>query len=262
VIEAKANESPRARERRTRPRRREWFTDVGREQLIALLELDLAADSYLLDIGCGMLRGGRWVIPLLKPGHYCGLEVVPERVQQGLRNNLEEAMITLKQPRFDHNANFDFSPFGVQFTHFVARSIWSHASKKQIEAMLDGMVAHGAPHAVLLASFRAAGPDAANDYTGDEWRGKSHESDEPGIVAHSVKWLREACEQRNLDFEVSQRAPVKKNGQVWAVVRKEEAGGESSSRRRVSRLARQIKHNLRTLKFATSQLVEELDLDA
>jgi hypothetical protein len=50
------------------------FDSAGREQLAALLQYSLSPDSMLLDIGCGCLRGGRWVIPLLATGHYCGLE--------------------------------------------------------------------------------------------------------------------------------------------------------------------------------------------
>ncbi len=127
------------------------FDDVGREQLLALLEYGLNLDSVVLDIGCGLLRGGRWLIPLLEPGHYCGLEAVPDRVQQGLDQFLDPALVAIKNPRFDFNTEFDFSVFGVQFTHFVARSIWSHASKPQIEKMLDGFLQCGAPGAVMLA---------------------------------------------------------------------------------------------------------------
>ena len=57
------------------------FHRLGREQLVTLLEHGLTESSYLLDIGCGNLRGGRWLIPLLAPGHYCGIEPVPERVE-------------------------------------------------------------------------------------------------------------------------------------------------------------------------------------
>jgi len=170
--------------------------------------------------------------------------------------------VALKRPRFDHNTDFDFSVFGVKFTHFVARSIWSHASKEQIEKMLDGVRDWGQPGAVMLASFRATGPNRRNDYQGEEWKGRSHESTEHGIVAHSVRWVDEACSERGLVFEISTRPPVKKNGQVWAVVTKprRDQDPEELHRLRASRAARQLKHNLRNLKFAATEIMDALDV--
>lgn len=231
-------------------------TIVACEQLSALLEQGMTPDSYVLDVGCGMLRCGHWIIQLLKPGHYCGIEPVPERVKQGLQQTLDPVMIELKQPRFDHNDRFDFSVFGVKFTHFVARSIWSHTSKQQIELMLDGIAEWGAPNAVCLASFKPAALDGADDYQGDEWVGKSHESGTAGIVKHSVKWIREACRQRGLEMEISRRAPVKSNeqGQVWAVVRKTDDGAEELRAAHATLLAREIKHNIRSINAAVAEL--------
>jgi len=240
------------------PGRERDFEAMGREQLAALLEHGLSPQSRLLDVGCGKLRCGRWVIPVLEPGHYFGIEPVRERVEKGLRQGLDSRLVEIKQPRFDHNANFDFSVFGVKFTHFVARSIWSHASKAQIESMLDGVAAHGVPGAVMLASFRATGPKRQNDYKGDEWKGRSHDSREPGIVAHDVRWLDEVCAKRGLLFEVSTRAPVKNRGQVWAVVTKPAPGaeGERLAAERLERAVRRIRHNVKTLRAGVGELAE------
>jgi hypothetical protein len=242
----------------TDPGRERDFEAMGREQLAALLEHGLSPQSRLLDVGCGKLRCGRWVIPVLEAGHYFGIEPVRERVEKGLRQGLDPRLVEIKQPRFDHNSNFDFSVFGMTFTHFVARSIWSHASKAQIETMLDGVAAHGAPGAVCLASFRATGPKRQNDYKGDEWKGRSHDSRDPGIVAHDVRWLDEVCAKRGLLFEVSTRAPVKNRGQVWAVVTKPAPGaeGERLAAERLERAFRRIRHNVKTLRASVGELAE------
>ncbi|MCB2223527.1 MAG: class I SAM-dependent methyltransferase [Actinobacteria bacterium] len=196
------------------------FEAAGREQLIVLLEHGLCFDSFVLDVGCGALRGGRWVIPLLDPGHYCGIEPNRAMLERGLREFLDPEVVECKRPRFDGNDRFDFSVFGIRFTHVVARSVWTHASKQQIGAMLDGFAAHSASDGVFLASFLPAGESKAQeDYLGEAWVGRSHESDEPGMVGHAWRWVEEECAARGLEAQRLDRAPLTERGQVWCVVR-------------------------------------------
>jgi hypothetical protein len=196
------------------------FERAGREQLIVLLEHGLTFSSRVLDVGCGVLRGGRWIIPLLDAEHYCGIEPQEHLVERGLREFVDPAVIELKRPRFDHNDRFDFSPFGVRFTHFMARSVWTHASKPQVESMLDGMAEWGAPGSVLLASWLPASVlRGRKDYRGTEWVGRSHRSSTAGMIAHRFGWIREAASKRGLAASRLDRAPLTRNGQVWALIR-------------------------------------------
>lgn len=192
------------------------FEPVGREQLSVLLDHELTTSSVVLDIGCGALRGGRWIIPLLEPGHYCGLEPMKHLVESGLEKHVPREMIELKRPRFDHNDRFDFTVFDERFTHFLARSIWTHASKEQIETMLDGFAATADRSGIMLTSFLPA-TKSDEDYRGSGWVGRSHESDVPGIVRHSFRWIRDASERRGLAAEIVRR-PLVYNGQVWIAV--------------------------------------------
>jgi hypothetical protein len=195
------------------------FEKAGREQLIVLLEHDLAFESTVLDIGCGALRGGRWVIPLLAPGHYFGIEPQRPILERGLRDFIDPRIVEIKQPRFDNNERFDFSVFGTTFTHFMARSIWTHASKPQIECMLDGVVNHGADNAVLLASYQP--PNRwVPEYWGTEWVGRSTSDDAPGTVTHSYEWIAEAAERRGLVPSRIDRPPLVRGAQVWVAIRK------------------------------------------
>lgn len=196
----------------------ELFDIAGREQLIVLLEHELTFSSYVLDIGCGCLRGGRWIIPLLDKGHYCGVEPQPGMVSKGLKQFIDPDVLALKEPKFDYNDRFDFSMFGHKFTHFIARSIWSHASKPQVELMLDGVAAWGEPNSVLLASFFRTWFLIRRDYQGKSWIGESHESQGVGVVAHDFKWIKQACQQRGLSASIMHRPRL--GGQIWAVVRK------------------------------------------
>jgi SAM-dependent methyltransferase len=195
------------------------FIKGGREQLVVLLEHGLDFQSVVLDVGCGCLRGSRWVIPLLDRGHFFGIEPQRAMVERGLREFVDPEIVRLKEPRFDHNDRFDFSVFDTTFTHFMMRSIWSHASKQQIEVMLDNVVEWGQPGAVLLTSYHPAREGWA-DYRGADWQGRSHVSERPAAVAHAFEWIQAACETRGLDVRAVDRPPLAEDDQVWLAVKK------------------------------------------
>lgn len=173
------------------------FAAVGRNQLAVLLENGLEPESRVLDVGCGALRGGYWIMRILDRGGYHGLEPAVDMLRAGIDHILEPEVLERAEPRFDHNARFDFSVFDTTFHFVIARSIWTHASKRQIETMLDSFVATAAPGGVFLASVLPV-TDARPDYRGDEWVGRSHESDVGGTVAHDPEWIERACAVRDL----------------------------------------------------------------
>jgi hypothetical protein len=115
----------------------EAFEAAGREQLDYLRKAGLSPGSKLVDLGCGVLRAGYWIIRFLDSGCYCGIEPHQERLQIGIHSILDPGTIELKRPRFHTNPNFDTSVFGVKFDFFLAYSVWTHASKSQIQTMLD-----------------------------------------------------------------------------------------------------------------------------
>lgn len=196
----------------------EVFETVGREQLAALLDFGLGPDSTVLDIGCGCLRGGRWIIPLLDAGHYCGIEPNRDMLQYGLSRIVDPEIVRLKRPRFDHNDRFDLTVFNMTFTHFIARSVWTHADKSQIGAMLDGVAKTGTADAIFLTSYQPAHWYRNDDYRGSGWVGRSHESDQSGMIRHSYSWIARACRERGLAVSRVDRRVV--NGQPWLAVRR------------------------------------------
>ena len=115
----------------------ETFADAGRRQFVALLNEGLNPESKVLDLGCGCLRTGCWLIRFLDRGSYHAIEPARERVEYGLEYLFFGSEITLKQPRFEFRSDFDSSGFGVSFDFFLAGSIWSHASKGQIQTSMD-----------------------------------------------------------------------------------------------------------------------------
>ena len=173
------------------------FEKTGRTQLEVLIRHGLNPWSKLLDIGCGALNGGYWAMHFLNPGCYFGIEPNKEMFEAGAEIIPEPDLFATKNPRFDHNDQYDFSVFGVEFDFFYAHSIWTHAPKKDLEKMLDGMATFGRPGAPFVTSYKA--PDLTHrDYKGDSWVGESHESRIKGTVRHSFKWIQRACSERGL----------------------------------------------------------------
>lgn len=129
------------------------FEQVGRLQLEVLIHEGLCPRSNVLDVGCGALRGGYWLMHFLEPGRYFGIEPYRQMLEAGLEHIVEPEVVEAKHPRFDSNTQFDFSVFGVRFDFVLARSIWTHASMDQIKTMLDRFVAVAAPGALLVASY-------------------------------------------------------------------------------------------------------------
>ena len=194
------------------------FEKTGRTELEALIRNGLNPWSKLLDIGCGALCGGYWMIHFLDAGCYLGIEPNRHMFNAGVEHILEPGLLETKRPGFQHNDQYDFSGFGTKFDYFHAHSIWTHAPKKDIEKMLDGFVQFGNDGARFLTSFKA--PRIFRpDYKGDTWVGISHESDQAGICRHSFRWIKQACDSRGINVTLLKNEKIHK--QKWLLIEKQ-----------------------------------------
>lgn len=193
------------------------FDAAGRTQLIALLQEGLNPESKLLEFGCGCLRIAYWLTRFLEPGCYFGIEPARNRVELGQRYLFDPEELAFKAPTFDFNAVFDSSVFEQKFDFFLARSIWTHASKAMIAKTLDGFVRDSTPNGIFLASYLPP-QTPADEYLGETWVGTSHESNVPGVVRHSLTWIRARCWERGL---VAEELPgIDCDSQFWLRVRR------------------------------------------
>ncbi len=197
------------------------FVEVGQRQLMTLLSDGLEPEHRVLDVGCGCLRAGVWIMRYLRPGGYRGIE--PNRLMLGFgrQHVAGEQLLERAQPRFDHNDRFELDVFGERFDRVLARSIWTHASREQIEAMLDGFVAVANPGAAFLTSYLPA-TEHHPSYQGEGWVGRSHESPVGGLVTHDLPWIEAACAERGLVVAELDEPAI--NGQVWLRVSADRAG--------------------------------------
>lgn len=192
------------------------FEKAGREQLSYLLLAGLNLDSKVVDLGCGVLRAGYWLIHFLDPGCYFGIEPHTGRLEMGVNIILEPEVLEAKRPQFDSNPHFDTSVFGEKFDFFLAYSIWTHASKRQIKTMLDSFLRDSKEEGIFLTSYLPArGTDP--DYLGDEWNGTSHESDVPGCIYHNRHWIETECDRRGL--AVRELGEDRYCGQSWLEIK-------------------------------------------
>jgi SAM-dependent methyltransferase len=215
----------------------ENFEGAGREQLIQLLRAGLTPSAKILDLGCGVLRGGYWLIHFLDAGCYCGIEPNEERLRIGTDHILEPEIIKCKQPRFDTNPHFDTSVFREKFDFFVAYSIWTHASKSQIATMLDAFLRDSKETGIFLTTYLP--PNCRHgDYKGDHWVGTSHESEVPGCINHSYRWIKSEC--RNRDLRVRKFGQDEAHGQFWLAISRDSTPARVRDLGKVGRLRRYL----------------------
>lgn len=138
---------------------------VAAMQFNLLTAFGLREHHFLLDIGCGSLRGGKLFIPYLLPGHYFGIEPEKWLIKEGIRKELGRDAIMIKCPVFSYDSNFTFSLFQQEFDFLLAQSIFSHASSSQISQCLSEAKKVMKSTALFFATFF----EGDQNYTGETW---------------------------------------------------------------------------------------------
>lgn len=110
---------------------------IGELQFEFLREQGLQPDHRLLDIGCGTLRGGQYFIDYLNPGHYTGMDISQEAIDEGIAM-LDDAVLTTKDPTFVVNDDLRFQEFAAEpsFDYAIAQSVFTHIPRDYIEECL------------------------------------------------------------------------------------------------------------------------------
>lgn len=98
---------------------------IGRLQYDFLVSEGLAPEHYMLDVGCGMLRGGEHFISYLQPGHYFGIDMNAGALAQG-EARLEREGITGKRPTLVARSDFAVGGLGQSFDFALAQSVFTH----------------------------------------------------------------------------------------------------------------------------------------
>lgn len=179
---------------------------IGAQQFMVLVGVGLRDDHYLLEIGCGSLRAGRFFIPYLKKGHYFGVEPDQGLVSDGILNELGQDAMKVKAPTFDPEPDFRLTKFGRSFDYLLAQSIFTHAPVRQVtRCLMEAMAV--LPEGGMFVFTYKPGPSA---YAGDEWTN--------GVAVYPPEKMKGWVERAGFSFRHI-RWPHP-NGLTWAMASK------------------------------------------
>jgi SAM-dependent methyltransferase len=95
-------------------------------QLEFMVGAGLRPEHFLLDIGCGSLRGGSRFIPYLDAGHYFGVDRDRRLIETGLSEEIDPQVRAEKTPHVEVMEDFGFERLGRRFDFALAQSLFTH----------------------------------------------------------------------------------------------------------------------------------------
>ena len=145
------------REHKVREQQRIW-TEHQQMQLLFLQSRGLTPCSTVLDIGCGPMRLGSALIPLLKDGWYFGQDINPDTIAFG-EEVLREVGISKQAPyTLFASDQFDLSAVDRPVQIAFANSVFSHLTLNSIYTALLQIQKVLLPKGVFYATFFALEP--------------------------------------------------------------------------------------------------------
>lgn len=148
-------------------------------QIQFLRDMGLRPKHYLLEIGCGTLRGGLPLIQYLEDGHYFGVEVREEALNEA-QKELTEAGLTGKNPTLLLSKEIARLSVNQTFEYIWAFSVLIHMS----DEILNDTLEFASKHLTEVGAFYA------NVNIGDRkegsWQGFP-------VVWRSIEFYSRAC---------------------------------------------------------------------
>lgn len=152
---------------------------MGASQFRLLTGLGLREDHHVLDIGCGSLRVGRFLMQYLLPNRYVGIEPNIWLIQEALQREIGRETERIKKPRFTTQTAFTPDDVGTAaFDMIVAQSIYSHTGLHGFQASVRAASAVLAPEGQFLFTIVTPAAAGANNM-------------QPG--AEAADWVYPAC---------------------------------------------------------------------
>jgi SAM-dependent methyltransferase len=120
-------------------------------QIAFLREVGLKPEHYLLDIGCGTLRGGIPMVRYLKEGHYVGIDTRPDVLKEA-RKELETEKLTSKAPALVCAPTISSLDLGRTFDYVWAFSVLFHMTDEILDDCFTFVERHLEPHGIFYAN--------------------------------------------------------------------------------------------------------------
>lgn len=131
---------------------------IGRLQFEYLVGAGLQAHHTFLDVGCGSLRAGLFLIPYLNPAHYFGIDISPSILGAG-KQELALAGLAERVPDENLRVTATFDVGGMPLFDFgIAQSVFTHTPIEALDECLRHLRPQFKDTGRFLASFFAAPP--------------------------------------------------------------------------------------------------------
>lgn len=111
----------------------------------------LMPDHYLLDLGCGTLRGGIPIIEYLEPAHYYGVESRAHVLREG-QQELIESGLQGRLPQLVHADHLRDCDLGRCFDFIWAFSVLIHVTDEILDETLAFVKRHLSPDGIFYAN--------------------------------------------------------------------------------------------------------------
>jgi SAM-dependent methyltransferase len=122
-------------------------------QIRFLKSIGMAPEHYVLDLGCGVLRGGLPIIDYLNKGHYCGIEARKTALDEGVRA-LHEAGLQSKVPTLLVIDDLSRATLNQKFEFIWAFSVLIHMEDKILDPCLDFVSRHLGRNGRMFANVK------------------------------------------------------------------------------------------------------------
>jgi cyclopropane fatty-acyl-phospholipid synthase-like methyltransferase len=132
-----------------------FWEELGVLPFDFLLKQGMKTGDNFLDIGCGCLRVGVFLVDYLESGNYFGTDLSQELLDAGYDIELKNRGLQEKLPRknliCDEGFCFDVLP--VKFDLMLAQSVFTHLPSNHIQLCLHNLRSHVNNEGVFYATF-------------------------------------------------------------------------------------------------------------
>lgn len=175
------------------PKNWQWERDLQIKRLKDYFHLK--PEDYLLDFGCGVLRGGLPMIEYLNNGHYYGIEIDNVRLQEA-KKELEENNLQDKQPVLGTN----FSIMDRKMDFIWSWQVFIHLTDEILRESLTSMLKFLNPDGKIISTVQLSEEVIENK----SWR-------EYPVVSKSFEFYKDIANEQNLNVEISHSTAKQEN---------------------------------------------------
>jgi SAM-dependent methyltransferase len=126
---------------------------MGQLQFDFLVKQGLKPYHVFLDIACGALRAGRFLIPYLEEGNYLGIDKHAELIEAGKFQEVAPAELQSKHPEFIVSEDFSLKGFSKRPDFCIAQSLFTHLRKQDIDLCFRNLSDFVKPGCRFFATF-------------------------------------------------------------------------------------------------------------